>query len=61
MNDESSPPRPAPPSVSPPNAEPPEELPACPVCGGHLIEIRQKWICERCHTICQTCCEGGRG
>ncbi len=36
-------------------------LPACPVCGGRLIDIRQKRQCERCHTICETCCEGGRG
>ena len=35
--------------------------PACPVCGGTLIEIRQKLQCSRCHTICETCCEGGRG
>lgn len=38
-----------------------DQLPACPVCGGHLIDIRQKRQCERCHTICETCCEGGRG
>jgi hypothetical protein len=36
-------------------------LPACPVCGGPLIEIRAKRQCARCHTICETCCEGGRG
>lgn len=35
--------------------------PACPVCGGSLIEIRGKLQCGRCHTICETCCEGGRG
>jgi len=35
--------------------------PACPVCGGTLIEIRQKRQCTQCHTICETCCEGGRG
>lgn len=34
--------------------------PACPVCGGELIEIRAKLQCSRCHTICETCCEGGR-
>lgn len=34
---------------------------ACPVCGGQLIEIRAKLQCSRCHTICETCCEGGRG
>jgi hypothetical protein len=35
--------------------------PGCPVCGGVLIEIRAKLQCSRCHTICETCCEGGRG
>jgi hypothetical protein len=35
--------------------------PACPVCGGPLIEIRAKLQCRRCRTICETCCEGGRG
>jgi hypothetical protein len=35
--------------------------PACPVCGGALIEIRHKRQCSQCHTICETCCEGGRG
>lgn len=35
--------------------------PACPVCGGELIEIRAKLQCSRCHTICETCCEGGPG
>ena len=34
---------------------------ACPVCGGELIELRAKLQCARCHTICETCCEGGRG
>jgi hypothetical protein len=33
----------------------------CPVCGGHLIEIRQKLQCSQCNTICETCCEGGQG
>ena len=33
----------------------------CPVCNGRtLIEIRGKLQCERCHTICEICCEGGR-
>jgi hypothetical protein len=32
---------------------------ACPVCGGQLIEIRGKLQCARCHTIIETCCEGG--
>ena len=35
--------------------------PSCPVCGGRLIEQRGKLICSRCHTICETCCEGCRG
>jgi hypothetical protein len=35
--------------------------PACPVCGGRLVEIRGKLQCSQCHTICETCCEGGRG
>ena len=35
--------------------------PVCPVCGGELIEIRAKLQCSACHTICETCCEGGRG
>jgi hypothetical protein len=33
----------------------------CPVCGGPLVEIRQKLQCSRCHSIVETCCEGGRG
>ena len=32
----------------------------CPVCGGHLIEIRQKLQCSQCRTICETCCEGDK-
>jgi hypothetical protein len=43
----------------PETSKPPQ--PACPVCGGLLIEIRAKMVCSRCHTICETCCEGGRG
>lgn len=35
--------------------------PVCPVCNGALIEIRAKLQCSRCHTIYETCCEGGRG
>jgi hypothetical protein len=36
--------------------------PACPVCGqGPLVEQRGKLICSKCRTICETCCEGGRG
>jgi hypothetical protein len=32
----------------------------CPVCAGQLMEIRGKLQCTACHTICETCCEGGR-
>jgi hypothetical protein len=32
----------------------------CPVCGGPLVEIRGKRQCQRCHAICETCCEGDR-
>jgi hypothetical protein len=39
----------------------PQVRPACPVCGGELMEIRAKLHCTQCHTICETCCEGGRG
>jgi hypothetical protein len=35
--------------------------PVCPACGGPLFEIRAKLQCAQCHTICETCCEGGRG
>jgi len=35
--------------------------PACPLCGGPLIEIKQKLQCSECRAICETCCEGGRG
>lgn len=45
--------------------EQPKDTPTCqrvcPVCGGQLIEIRAKLQCARCHTILETCCEGGRG
>ena len=35
--------------------------PACPACGGQLVEFRAKLQCTRCYTICETCCEGSRG
>jgi hypothetical protein len=44
--------------TSPP---PRSKRPACPVCGGPLIEIKHKLQCANCRTICETCCEGGRG
>ncbi len=51
--------KPRPDPESPP--EPEARRPACPVCGGKLVEIRGKLVCSRCRTICETCCEGGRG
>jgi hypothetical protein len=39
----------------------PQSRPACPVCGGSLVEIRMKLVCSACRAICETCCEGGRG
>ena len=35
-----------------------DRRPACPVCGGRLGEIGVNLQCERCHTICESCCEG---
>jgi hypothetical protein len=32
----------------------------CPSCQGELTELRGKLICSACHTIIETCCEGGR-
>ena len=51
------------PTVSPrPEAiDPKPAPPACPACGGRLVEVRAKLQCSRCRTICETCCEGGRG
>ena len=43
------------------DAQIPCAMPACPVCGGELVEIKQKLQCSRCRAICETCCEGGRG
>jgi len=40
--------------------EEPASTPICPICGGRLIEIRAKLVCERCHAILETCCEGGK-
>ena len=42
--------------VNEPNeAESPK--PACPVCGGQLMDIRRKLTCMRCHSIIETCCD----
>ncbi|MFO0907952.1 MAG: hypothetical protein U0794_06250 [Isosphaeraceae bacterium] len=48
-------------SNPPSTAEPAPQTTACPACGGRLVEIRGKLQCSRCRTICETCCEGGRG
>ena len=34
--------------------------PACPVCDGPVVERRSKLVCDRCHAIVETCCDGGR-
>ena len=36
------------------------DRPACPVCDGRVIELRGKLVCLRCHTIVETCCDGGK-
>jgi hypothetical protein len=54
-------PRPRPTDDPKPRDPEPPQTTACVVCGGRLIEIRGKLQCSRCHTICETCCEGGRG
>jgi hypothetical protein len=33
------------------------DRPACPVCGGQLLDIRRKLSCVRCHAIIETCCD----
>ncbi|MBV9122597.1 MAG: hypothetical protein JO112_04505 [Planctomycetes bacterium] len=44
---------------SAPSLPPSSEVqPLCPVCGGYLMEIRARVQCVRCHTICETCCDG---
>jgi len=43
-----------------PDPTPPPGRRICPVCGGVLEEIWGRLQCARCHTICETCCEGGR-
>jgi hypothetical protein len=35
----------------------PETRPACPVCGGRLLDIRRKLCCVQCHSIIETCCD----
>ena len=55
------PPQPQSAAPQPPEAAELEPAkPVCQLCGGSLIEIRGKLQCERCHTIWETCCEGGR-
>jgi hypothetical protein len=31
--------------------------PACPVCGGHLLEIHSKLYCSDCHAMIEMCCD----
>ncbi len=33
---------------------------ACPVCDGRVVPMRGKLICERCRSIVETCCDGGK-
>ncbi len=33
------------------------DRPACPVCGGQLLDIRRKLCCIQCHSIIETCCD----
>ncbi|MFN9345645.1 MAG: hypothetical protein ACK6DQ_03550 [Planctomycetota bacterium] len=47
--------------IDSPTAQELTNIPCCPVCGAALVEIRAKYHCSRCHRICETCCEGGRG
>ena len=35
-------------------------LPACPVCGGRLVDIRSQLHCTRCHALCESTCDGER-
>jgi len=61
MTDQAQPEASSTPQPVPAQAE--EEQPSrssCQICQGRLIEIRGKLQCERCHTIWETCCEGGR-
>jgi len=44
-----------------PHGAPTTAHPACPVCGGLLVDIRAKLQCRQCGRICETCCEGGPG
>jgi hypothetical protein len=37
--------------------EKPPPRPACPVCGGRLVEIQAKLRCLVCHSIIETCCD----
>ncbi len=43
------PPRPAPPPAAPPRPTPPAPAAdACPICGGPLLGMQCKLICENC-------------
>lgn len=30
----------------------------CPACGGRLVAVKAKLVCERCRRIAEGCCEG---
>jgi hypothetical protein len=46
-------------TVNPPRETPPPQLPACPVCRGTLVPLRDAFRCARCHfSVCDSC-EGG--
>lgn len=32
----------------------------CWVCGGKLLDIRGKLVCNSCRTVNETCCDGGQ-
>lgn len=51
---------PPPPAAGPSTPARPARAPlVCPVCGAIPQEIKAKLVCLRCHTILETCCEGG--
>ena len=37
-----------------------EVVAACQVCLVPLVRVKLKWVCPRCGTIHETCCEGDR-
>jgi hypothetical protein len=35
-----------------------ERAEPCPACGGRLVAVKAKLVCERCRRIAEGCCEG---